>query len=80
MNVTDLLVKNIEEMRGDIKDIKAKVDDLFAFKWKVLGMAMLFSFFMSIFGSFLFKKVILNEGKAALVKVESECGNGMDHC
>ena len=79
MNVTELIVRNLEDIRHDIKDIKSKLHELFEFKWKVIGMACLFSFVTSLAGSFIYKKLIINEGKAGSIDKGLGCENDEVH-
>lgn len=57
MKVVDFIIKSLDEIKMDIKEIKNDVADLKAFKWKVMGMAMLFSFFMTIIGTTFFSTI-----------------------
>lgn len=56
MRVEDLIVKSIDEIKSDIKEIKKDVRLLNTFKWKVVGVTSTIAFFFTFVGHVIIKK------------------------
>lgn len=52
MDVLDLIVKDLEEIKTDIKDIRGDLKDINSFKWKLVGVTSTFAFLITIAGGF----------------------------
>ena len=79
MEVLDLLVKNIEEIKVDIKEIKRDISNLYAFKWRVIGMASAIAFLSSFAGHWIVKQMDSLLARSNSEKTVSVYGNEMVH-
>jgi len=76
MTVTDLLIKNVEEIKIDIKDIRKDIRKFYAFKWKIMGGAIVMVALSSFLGSALLSIINPEQVKWKVDRVGFEHGNG----